>query len=130
MKKSINIGLIIALLVAIELPIQAQQMSIDSLEYNRFVTRTNMYGVGYTNVFDTYLSPQEYTGMEFRYSRESNRLTKMADGKISVQTFFQSHIGYTENKADNNNTFSGLANWNYALHYNFKINEHFKVLAG
>lgn len=38
----------------------------DSLQATRYVTRATMYGVGYTNVFDTYLSPQEYKGIEFR----------------------------------------------------------------
>ena len=34
------------------------------------------------------------------------------------------------NRVDNNNTFSGLANWNYGLHYNFPITSNFKLLAG
>ncbi len=46
------------------------------------------------------------------------------------RTFFQADLGYTHNKVDNNNTFSGLANWNYGLHYNFPITGNFKLLAG
>ena len=75
-----------------------------------------------SNVFDTYLSPQEYTGIDFRVSRESMRMTRWMDGRLSLQSFFQADLGYTRNKADNNNTFSALANWNYGLHYNFPIN--------
>ena len=47
-----------------------------------------------------------------------------------MQSFFQADLGYTRNKADNNNTFSALANWNYGLHYNFPITGNFKLLAG
>ena len=89
-----------------------------------------MYGVGFTNVFDTYLSPQEYKGIDFRISRETIRMTKLFDGNVSVQNFFQADVGYTHNRADNNNTFSGLVNWNYGLHYQFRLTENFKLLAG
>lgn len=53
------------------------------------MTRATMYGVGYTNVFDTYLSPQEYKGIEFRISRETMRMTTLGDGNVSVQNFFR-----------------------------------------
>ena len=99
-------------------------------EQSRLVTRASMYGVGLTNVFDTYLSPQEYTGIDFRVSRESMRMTRWMDGRLSLQSFFQADLGYTRNKADNNNTFSALANWNYGLHYNFPNTGNFKLLAG
>ena len=80
----------------------------EGLEQSRLVTRATMYGVGFTNVFDTYLSPQEYTGIDFRVSRESMRMTRWMDGRLSLQSFFQADLGYTRNKADNNNTFSAL----------------------
>lgn len=102
----------------------------EGMEKSRLVTRATMYGVGFTNVFDTYLSPQEYTGIDFRVSRESMRMTKWMDGRLSLQSFFQADLGYTHNKVDNNNTFSALVNWNYGLHYNFPITDNFKLLAG
>ena len=108
----------------------AQQLRADSASRNRIITRATMYGVGFTNVFDTYLSPQEYKGIDFRISRESMRMTRLMGGNVSLQTFFQADLGYTHNKVDNNNTFSGLANWNYGLHYNFPITSNFKLLAG
>lgn len=104
--------------------------SPDSLQANRYVTRATMYGVGSTNVFDTYLSPQEYRGVDFRITRETMRMTKLLDGNVSVQSFFQANLGYTHNRADNNNTFSGLVNWNYGLHYQLRLTNNFKLLAG
>lgn len=107
-----------------------QELQADSVTRNRLITRSTLYGVGHTNVFDTYLSPQEYTGIDFRMARESMRMTRWMNGNLSRQIFFQANLGYTHNKADNNNTFSGLANWNYGLHYNFLLTSNFRLLAG
>lgn len=94
------------------------------------MTRATTYGVGYTNVFDTYLSPQEYRGIDFRIARETMRMTNLFDGNVSVQNFFQANLSYTHNRADNNNTFSGMVNWNYGLHYQFRLTNNFKILVG
>lgn len=127
-KKQIYRGLTVCILLALCTKSQAQTDSL--LQINHYVTRATMYGVGTTNVFDTYLSPQEYKGIDFRLSRETIRMTKLFDGNVSVQNFFQANIGYTHNHAENNNTFSGLVNWNYGLHYQFRLTENFKLLAG
>ena len=96
----------------------------------RYVIRSVMYGAGFANVFDTYLSPQEYKGVDFRVSRETMRMTRLFDGNVSVQNFLQADLGYTHNRVDNNDTFSGLVNWNYGLHYQFRLTDNFKLLAG
>lgn len=108
----------------------AQEMpaNTDSLIRPRPITRATLYGVGFTNVFDTYLSPQEYKGVDFRLMRESSRMTQWEN--ISRQVLFQADLGYTHNKVDNNNTFSALANWNYGLHYNFQLTPNLRLLAG
>ena len=75
MKKNLlYLGLTGYLLFALCTRLQAQT---DSLQAHRYVTRATMYGVGFTNVFDTYLSPQEYKGIDFRISRETIRMTKL-----------------------------------------------------
>ena len=86
--------------------------SLFAADPTRYVTRATMYGAGYTNVFDTYLSPQEYKGAELRIVRESTRMTHMMEGNVMRQTLFQAYAGYTHNRVDNNNSFSSLANWN------------------
>lgn len=77
-----------------------QELRADSSARTRFITRATMYGVGFTNVFDTYLSPQEYKGVDFRISRESMRMTKWMNGNVSLQSFFQADLGYTHNRVD------------------------------
>lgn len=99
-------------------------------EQPQVINRAVTYGVGYTNIFDTYLSPQEYTGVDFRIARETNRMLNWWDGNVSLHNYLQANLSYTHNYIDNNNAFSGLVNWNYGLHYNFKLTPNFRLLAG
>jgi hypothetical protein len=108
--------------------LSAQQL--DSLDATRLSMRCVQFGIGYSDVLDTYLSPQIYKGLDIRGSREMMRMTKMGGGNVSIQSFFQSDFSFTKNKADNNTTLTGLVNWNYGLHYQFRISDNFKLLAG
>lgn len=101
----------------------------DSLLQSNYLTRTMMYGVGYANIYDTYLSPQEYRGPELRISREIMRMSRCLKN-VSIQNYLQANFSYTHNRADNNNTLAGLVSWNYGMHYNFRLNENIKFLAG
>lgn len=112
------------------LPLQAQLQLPDSARQTHFVTRTTMYGVGAANMYDTYLSPQEYKGVEVRVARESMRMTRWADGSLSLQNFLQGYVNYTHNRVDNNNMLAAQVNWNYGLHYHFPLTENFRLLAG
>lgn len=102
----------------------------DSLQANRYVMRATLYGIGHTNLLDTYLSPMEYTGPELRVLRENMRMTKLMKGNVSRQSLFQANVSLTENKAGTGSEFAFLANWNLTYHYQFRINEKLKLLAG
>lgn len=112
------------------LPLQAQLQLPDSARQTHFVTRTTMYGVGAANMYDTYLSPQEYKGVEVRVARESMRMTRWADGNLSLQNFLQGYVNYTHNRVDNNNMLAAQVNWNYGLHYHIPLTDNFRLLAG
>lgn len=117
-----KIILTILLLLLCSPSIQAQKDSI--------ITRATLYGIGRTNLLDTYLSPMEYTGPELRILRENMRMTKFMDGKVSRQSLFQANVSMTENKAGTGSEFSFLANWNLAYHYQFPISEQLTLMAG
>ena len=102
----------------------------DSLQTNRYVMRATLYGAGYTNILDTYLSPMEYTGPEIRILRESKRMPKLQNGNVSAQSLFQINLSLTDNKAETGSELAGLINWNYAWHYQFRLAENLKILAG
>lgn len=97
---------------------------------SRPIERATLYGGGMANMFDTYLSPQEYRGPEFRLMRESVRLTPWAKGRLWRQVRFQGYVNYTHNRADNNHMLGSLLTWNYGLHYSFPLASGFRLLAG
>ncbi len=127
----------ILLLCALVYVATAQAQTADTTECagmettdTRLVTKSTMYGIGHTQLQDTYLSPEEYSGVELRLSRESVRMTRLMHGRVSLQSYFQTNVGYTGNRADNNKTITALANWNYALHRHFPVTDNLRLLAG
>ena len=92
--------------------------------------RATLYGIGHTNLLDTYLSPMEYTGPELRILRENIRNTKYMDGKVYRQSLFQANVSLTENKAGTGSEFAFLANWNLAYHYSFYKSGKWQLQAG
>ena len=92
--------------------------------------RSTFYGIGHTNLLDTYLSPMEYTGPELRILRENIRNTKYMDGKVYRQSLFQANVSLTENKAGTGSEFAFLANWNLAYHYSFYKSGKWQLQAG
>lgn len=102
----------------------------DSLRATRYVMRSVLYGAGVSNVLDTYLSPLEYKGPEVRILRENMRMTRLMGGNVSAQNLLQAHVSYTHNPSQTGHMYAGLLNWSYTLHYQFRLNEQLKLLAG
>lgn len=94
------------------------------------ITRSTSYGIGMANVFDNYLSPQAYKGVELRISRESIHAASWAPEEWKIQTYFQGYVDYANNRAENNNTVAGVANWNYGLHRLVYETPNFQLLVG
>ena len=102
----------------------------DSLRATRYVMRSVLYGAGVSNVLDTYLSPLEYKGPEVRILRENMRMTRLMNGNVSAQNLLQAYMSYTHNPSQTGYMYTGLLNWSYALHYQFRLSEQLKLLAG
>lgn len=103
----------------------------DSLRTTRYVMRSTLFGVGHSNVFETYLSPLEYTGTEVRFLHESMRMTRLLGGKVSGQSLIQVNASYNKNISQTAEMYAGLVNWSYALHYQFRMNDDkLKILVG
>lgn len=102
----------------------------DTLSAQRYVMRSTLFGAGHSNVFETYLSPLEYTGPEVRFVHESMRMTRIMGGKVSGQSLFQISASSNENLSKTAEMYAGLVNWSYALHYQFRLNDRLKILFG
>lgn len=98
--------------------------------HNRYASHGLTFGVGLSNVFDSYLSPLEYTGMEIRVQRETFRQTTFYDGRVYVQTLLNVHASATENTAGNANMYEGLLSWDLSYLYKFKLNDNLSILTG
>jgi hypothetical protein len=82
-------------------------------------------------MYDTYISPQEYTGPSFHFMRETMRMARWNGGKrYSLQNLFQSNLMYTSNRAANNSIVGGTINWNYGIHYHIPLSDNLKLLLG
>lgn len=93
-------------------------------------SHATLFGIGYTNKLDTYLSPQEYTGIEMRMAREHSRMTSLFNRRVSMQNILQGNIASTKSPSHDGNTLSGMAEWNFAWHYHWKISERLTLKAG
>ena len=121
---------ILLLIGAVVLACFHLQAQTDSLQTNRRIVRSTLYGAGVTNLLDTYLSPIEYTGTEIRVLRENMRSTRLIADKVIRQSLFQANLSHAENKAGTGSEFAFLANWNLAYLYQFPINGQLKFMAG
>lgn len=93
--------------------------------------RSTQYGAGYSNVLDTYLSPQEYRGMNFGILRENLHFQPWRNGKWVTQSMFNGNFSYTHNRVDNNNTLTALGSWDYSVLYRLpRLHHSLNIYAG
>lgn len=95
----------------------------------RHITRSVLYGVGYTNLYDTYLSPYEYPGPEFRILREAGRTLRRRP-RVNTQSLFSGHFGVGSSPAGNNRMISGMLSYSYGLQCRFRPVPALTLLAG
>ena len=131
--------LLIALTLAFRVTLRAQPavlvveddtIALSANDERRVIERATLYGGGYTNAYDTYLSPQEYRGVEGRVLRESMRTVRLWGHDYERQTLFQGNVGYTHNRVDNNNTILALVNWSVAWHRSFSVAPGLRLMVG
>lgn len=121
---------ILSCIVGLAVCIACTGQTLDASLAHRYAVRATLYGIGHANVYDTYLSPYEYKGIEAKVLRESMRMTRLLNGRVSVQSLFHAGISYTHNRQGSNHCLSASADWNYGMHWHFPVNRWLKLLAG
>lgn len=91
---------------------------------------STLYGFGFSNVLDTYLSPYSYKGIEARVIRQTARRTKLWQGHISYHTQIDFNAAYAKNPAKNVKTYAGGIRYSNAWLYNFDDIHHWHIAAG
>ncbi|MDR1610446.1 MAG: DUF3316 domain-containing protein [Candidatus Symbiothrix sp.] len=122
-KNSIMYNLFLFLLIAFSA--RSQEEKPVSLTY-----QSSLVGFGTSHVYDSYLSPLKYSGLNIGLFYEQMRMIGWGSGNFSSQHQFFIDYSYTENKTKTASDQTGLLEYNYAMHYRFNLNENFQVFAG
>ena len=88
-----------------------------------------MVGIGATNILDTYISPEDYTGMELRLQGQSTRWLKKH--RSWKRTF--THMGtvaFASPRADNIDYLSGMYTFDLAYRHIWQLNNGLWIEAG
>jgi len=91
---------------------------------------STMLGIGHRNLLDTYLSPEEYTGTEFRVLRENMRNTRLLDGRVSVQHLLQGNLAYLRTNSEEGKDLAGRFTWDVNWRYNWQLLPWLRLQAG
>ena len=96
----------------------AQQDTIE-VRTGKIITNSRMIAVGYTNVLDTYLSPQEYTGTDMRYL--SHTIRRAPGSNWSTQLVHEGMFSYTHNRANNADDMGGAYRFAFGMHRHYSF---------
>ncbi|MDR2475468.1 MAG: DUF3316 domain-containing protein [Bacteroidales bacterium] len=100
-------------------------------EQIRSVNHSTLYGTGIAGVYDTYLSPIRYKGIEIRLLDESNRMSKYCGGnKLSIQSRIDIAASLLKNPSGTATEYTAFADWSWGYFYRFHVTEKFRLLAG
>lgn len=120
---------VILLTTAHSLTAQETTYGLDTLISRKTVTSTKLFGIGYTDMLDTYLSPGSYTGAELRFL--SHIVRDYDDKPVSKLLLHQAFLTSVENKARNASELGGIYSFSYGLLYNWNfLDGNFNVKAG
>jgi hypothetical protein len=104
----------VAFFATIAFPCSAQN---DTLETGKVITNAKMIGLGATEILDTYLSPEKYTGTELRYISHTTR--ERQGRKWSRQIVHIGDVANVKSRSKDGNEIAGMYNFEYAWHYNW-----------
>lgn len=91
----------------------------DTIPDHKITTSVKMIGIGGTNILDTYISPEKYTGPEIRFISMVNK--QKVGRNISTMMMNQGDLSYSKNRASNSDEIAGMYNFAYGLHYNWSL---------
>lgn len=83
----------------------------------KVITNAMMIGIGGTEILDTYLSPEKYSGPEIRFLSHTVRKRELA--KWSRQIMWQGQFAFADNRSGDGNEMLGMVNFSYGAHRNW-----------
>lgn len=89
-----------------------------------------MVGVGSSHQLDTYLSPQNYSGYQISLIRETLRMTRLADRRISFQSIWQGTFSQSDNISGTASDWGGHIGYDALWHYHWTPWQNLRLMAG
>ena len=86
---------------------------------SRLKTNTLMIGAGYTNILDTYLSPEKYRGIDLRFLSHTRRENDSTQWINQFQ--HEGNIAYADNRSGNGGMMAGGYTFRYSLLHKWTI---------
>ena len=131
MKYSRKIALsIVALCIAI---VSQAQVAGDSIEIEGHLcgdptVRSRMFAIGPAKILDTYLSAEQYSGVELRYVSQSVKPIRN-NSWLQIVTH-QGSFSSVENRAENHSELGGIYQFQYAQHYILRFSDRLRCEIG
>ena len=91
---------------------------------------STLFGVGYSNQLDTYLSPMEYSGFQLSFLVSREHMMRWADGNISFQSLVQGAFSRTKNPARTATAWGGRLAYDAGWHYHWRLTDRLSLKAG
>lgn len=94
------------------------------------MNKSTMFGVGNSDLYDTYLSPLKYKGLSLRIMHEQLQRKKWFNSNFTKQQIFELAYASGENPAKNATEYSLTLDYKLGGHYNLMKTEKFRFGAG
>ena len=126
MKTTKSFLLKVSLMITLSLITLSSFSQSDSVSLKK--EKALMIAVGAANVLDTYLSAEQYKGMELRVISENR--SRISPKHLSHTLSQHGCLSSIDNRAGNSNEIAGMYQFHYALYYNWLISQNISVQAG
>lgn len=95
------------------------QPASEVVRNSKVITNSQMIGIGYADILDTYLSPEKYDGLELRYVSHTTR--DRMGRKWSRMLVHQGRFATVENRSGDGSELSGDYTFDYGFHRNWLL---------
>ena len=92
--------------------------------------QSEMVGLGTSRIYDSYLSPLKYSGVNLGLIYEQMRMTGLGNGHFSTQHQCFVNFSYTGNSTGTAVNQTGLFEYNFGMPYRFNLNDNFQLFVG
>ena len=110
--------------------INGKERKSETPSVSRPLQVSTLFGVGYSNQLDTYLSPMEYSGFQLSFLVSREHMMRWADGNISFQSLVQGAFSRTRNPARTATAWGGRLAYDAGWHYHWRLTDRLSLKAG